>query len=127
MRLVRCRIELLYQRLFRCRMEWLYQDEQRETVDVPRRKALTWLAVGGVGYVILSAVSDVVSIVTNIRTCFTPPLPQRQAVELSGGTHHRVDAGSVEFKFGVPQLTVTAVRVKATPGHVHPSVPSMTI
>ena len=112
MRLIRCRIELIYKRLIRWRMELLCQDEQRETVDAQRRKTLTWLTVG-VGYVILSAVSDVVSIVTDSKSWFTPPLPQRQAVELSGGKHHFVDAGRVEFKFGVPQPTVTAVRVKA--------------
>ena len=53
------------------------------------------------------------SIVTDIKTWFTPPPPQRQAVELSGGTHHRVDAGSVEFLFAVSQPTVTVVRAKA--------------
>ena len=57
--------------------------------------------------------SAVVSIVTDIKTWFTAPLPQRQAVELSGGTHHRVDAGSVEFVFTVSQSRVTVVRAKA--------------
>ena len=112
MRLIRCRIELIYKRLIRCRMELLCQDEQRETVDAQRRKTLTWLTVG-VGCVILSAVSDVVSIVTDSKSWFTTPLPQQQAVELSGGKHHFVDVGRVEFKFGVPKFTVTVVRVKA--------------
>ena len=57
--------------------------------------------------------SAVVSIVTDIKTWFTPPLPPRQAVELSGGTHHRVDADSVEFVFTVSQPRVTVVRAKA--------------
>ena len=63
-----------------------------------------------IGGVVSGVVGGVVSTVTN---WFTPPPPQRQAVELSGGTHHRVDAGRVEFKIGVPQLTVRVVRVKA--------------
>ena len=57
--------------------------------------------------------SAVVSIVADIKTWFTPPLPQRQAVEMSGGTHHRVDAGSVEFVLTVSQPRVTVVRAKA--------------
>ena len=57
--------------------------------------------------------SAVISIVTDIKTWFTAPLPQRQAVELSGGTHHRVDAGSVEFVFTLSQPRVTVVRAKA--------------
>ena len=60
--------------------------------------------------VIVGVVGGVVSTVTN---WFTPPPPQRQAVELSGGTHHRVDAGSVKWAFDVPQATVTVVRAKA--------------
>ena len=44
------------------------------------------------------------------KTWLTPPLPQRQAVELSGGTHHRVDAGSVSWSFQTTQPTVTVVR-----------------
>ena len=74
-------------------------------VGLSRRESL-WLLVGGF-------LSAVVSIVTDIKTWFTPPPPQRQAVELSGGTHHRVDAGSVEFLFAVSQPTVTVVRAKA--------------
>ena len=70
------------------------------TVGLSRREAFTWIV-------------GVVGIVTNIKTWFTPPRPQRQAVELSGGTHHRVDAGSVEWKFAVSQPTVTVVRAKA--------------
>ena len=63
-----------------------------------------------VGGVVSGVVGGVVSTVTN---WFTPPPPQRQAVELSGGTHHRVDAGSVKWAFDVPQATVTVVRAKA--------------
>ena len=33
--------------------------------------------------------------------------------ELSGGTHHRVDVGSVEFVFIVSQARVTVVPAKA--------------
>ena len=47
-------------------------------------------------------VSGVVVSVFN-KTWLTPPLPQRQAVELSGGTHHRVDAGSVSWSFQTTQ------------------------
>ena len=54
-------------------------------------------------------VSGVVVSVFN-KTWLTPPLPQRQAVELSGGTHHRVDAGSVSWSFQTTQPTVTVVR-----------------
>ena len=60
--------------------------------------------------------SAVVSIVTETKTWVTPPLPQRQAVELSGGTHRRVDAGSVEFVFTVSQPRVTVVPAKAPVG-----------
>ena len=59
---------------------------------------------------LLGLLALVVSIVTNIKTWFTPPLPQRQAVELSGVTHHRVDAGSVSWSFRLSQPTVTVVR-----------------
>ena len=81
-------------------MEWHCQDEQRETVDRSRREVFTWIV-------------GMVAIVTNIKTWFTPPRPQRQAVELSGGTHHSVDAGSVELKVALSQPTVTVVRAKA--------------
>ena len=49
----------------------------------------------------------------SIKTLFTPTPPQRQDVEFSGGTHHRVDAGSVKWSFKTTQLTVTHVRAKA--------------
>ena len=47
---------------------------------------------------------------TWIVTWFSSPLPPRQAVDLSGGTHHRVDAGDISFSFRVSQPTVTVVR-----------------
>ena len=74
-------------------------------VGLSRRESLTMLVVG--------LFSAVVSIVTDIKTWFTPSQPQRQAVELSGGTHHRVDAGIVEFVFTVSQPRVTVVPAKA--------------
>ena len=74
------------------------------TVGLSRRESFTRIVV---------VVSGVVSIVANIKTWFTPPLPQRQAVELSGGTHHRVDAGSVELVFTLSQPRVTVVPEKA--------------
>ena len=79
-------------RLFRGRIK----DEQRETVSLSRREVFTWIV-------------GMVAIVTNIKTWF----PQRQVVELSGRIHHRVDAGSVEWKVAVSQPTVTVVRAKA--------------
>ena len=81
-------------------MEWHYQADQRETVSLSRREVFTWIV-------------GMVAIVTNIKTWFTTPLPQRQVVELRDGTHHRVDAGSVEWKVAVSQPTVTVVRAKA--------------
>ena len=40
-----------------------------------------------------------------------PPQPRTvNPVELSGGTHHRVDAGSVSWSFQTTQPTVTVVR-----------------
>ena len=58
----------------------------------------------------LGLLALVVSIVTNIKTWFTPPLPQRQAVELSGVTHHRVDAIGISVSVRLSQPTVTVVR-----------------
>ena len=60
--------------------------------------------------VIGGVVGGVVSGVTN---WFTPPLQPRHAVERSGGTHHRVDAGSVEFVVTLSQPRVTLVQAKA--------------
>ena len=68
------------------------------------------MIVGVVNGVVGGVVGGVVSTVTN---WFTQPPPQRQTVELSGGTHHRVDAGSIKWAFDVPQATVTVVRAKA--------------
>ena len=62
---------------------------------------------------IVGLFSAVVGIVTDIKTWFTPPLRQRPTAELSGGTHHRVDAGSVELVFTVSQPRVTVVQTKA--------------
>ena len=45
-----------------------------------------------------------------VVTWFSSRLPPRQAVDLSGGTHHRVDAGGISFRFRVSQPTVTVVR-----------------
>ena len=70
------------------------------------------LLMSPVGWIVI-VVCGVVSGGTNIKTWCTPPLPQRQVVEPSGGTHHRVDAGSVELVFTLSQPRVTVVPAKA--------------
>ena len=79
---------------------------------IQRRKFTLLVAVVGFDFILDRSI-DVVSFMADIKTLSIPTPPQRQAVELSGGTHHRVDAGSVKFSFHTPQATVTHVRAKA--------------
>ena len=71
---------------------------------VSRRELLTWLGRVGLG---------VVGFMASIKTLFTLTPPQRQDVEFSGGTRHRVDAGRVTWSVQTTQPTVTHVRAKA--------------
>ena len=70
--------------------------EQRRSCERHRRG--TSATTGG-----LSRRDVIVGVVSTVTNWFTPSPPQRQTVELSGGTHHRVDAGSVKWAFDVPQ------------------------
>ena len=71
------------------------------TVGLSRRESLVGL--------LFTVVAGAVSIATNITTWFIPPLPQRQALEQSGGTHHLVDAGNIELVVTLSQPQVTVV------------------
>ena len=61
---------------------------------------------------LLGLLALVVSIVTNIKkTWFTPALPQRQAVELSGGTHRILFVASgARSNTRVGRATLTVVQ-----------------
>ena len=85
------------------------RSEQRRSGERHRRGTPTsrWPAITRRNF--LEKFNILFGFVTSIKSW----LPQRQAVKLCGGPDHLVDVGRVEFKFAVPQLTVTAVLVKA--------------
>ena len=88
--------------------------EQRRSGERHRRG--TSATTGGLSRrdVISRVISSVIGGVgIGVTNWFTPPLQPRHAVERSGGTHHRVDAGSVEFVVTLSQPRVTLVPAKA--------------
>ena len=73
------------------------------------RLAKALASARAVSGVISGVISGVVVSVIN-KTWLTPSPPQRQAVELSGGTHHRLAASGIRVSVRVSQPTLTVVR-----------------
>ena len=104
--------------------EYDRQDEADPDGGLSRRESLVRLAL--LPHVVSGVVSGVVGVVVGGvvgGVINTPPPPQRQAVEQSGVTHHRVDAlagegvmvETVGISFSVPRVPDTGVTVVRAP------------
>ena len=87
------------------------QSSKRRRQRQPRPSRRDWLKIVGTWITTgMSIIATGMSILSYRRQA-DQLVPQRQAVELSGVTHHRVDAVGISVSVRVSQPVVTVVRV----------------